>query len=637
MAFGNIKKEELLEIVKDLKEEHLIKACEYLSNKNYSKFRKASTHFIVYQNKKYPLKYTFEIANNEILNNNIKIGPNTQINEDTWTSSIVLSKLIQNPQQIKIVTPYNDEGRKYIEKIRINLLEFAKNKGFTVNTAPKEYTAIALKKNIAEIHNIKSGKFRTIFKYDELPETLRANVKKLPDTYRWTLDGEFYVKNETDAEQVKKILEFFANFTPKINDDDSINNNELIEDIKNLQWYSIIALSMYINDFSKTYKVHELEQHPLIVEFSKQRLSKTVYLTVIGQLQIHADNNSKTVNYKKRTKPLIFDKNEQAEWYLTNDGIKYVEDKLSKYIDKYRNFANYVSNTNKLNEEPELLKKYTSSDFVNEVFMDNIQYETLKNLLLNKKNIILQGAPGVGKTYTAKRLAYSILGVKDDDKIEMIQFHQSYGYEDFIMGYRPSEKGFELVKGPFYEFCKKAEKHPENKYFFIIDEINRGKLSKIFGELLMLVETDKRGHNMRLMYEKELFSVPENLYIIGMMNTADRSIAMIDYALRRRFAFYDFKPAFETQNFKDYQQKQNNKKFNLLIDEIIKLNTEITNDNCLGAGFQIGHSYFCNDNVTDEWLNFVVEYEILPLLNEYWFDEQAKIDKWQDILRKIVK
>jgi 5-methylcytosine-specific restriction protein B len=131
-------------------------------------------------------------------------------------------------------------------------------------------------------------------------------------------------------------------------------------------------------------------------------------------------------------------------------------------------------------------------------------------LLRTKKNIILQGAPGVGKTYAAKRLAYSIMGVKDVERVMMVQFHQSYSYEDFIMGFRPSATGFELKKGAFYNFCKKAEIDSDNEYFFIIDEINRGNLSKIFGELFMLIENDKRGNALQLLYSDEKFAVPKN-------------------------------------------------------------------------------------------------------------------------------
>ena len=290
-------------------------------------------------------------------------------------------------------------------------------------------------------------------------------------------------------------------------------------------------------------------------------------------------------------------------------------------------------------ETEEDFESYSKEDFLSDVFMDEEKYELLKNLLLNKKNIILQGSPGVGKTYSAKRLAYSILGKKDSSKVKMVQFHQSYGYEDFVMGYRPSENGFELKEGPFYEFCKNAEKDIDNKYFFIIDEINRGKLSKILGELLMLIETDKRGTSLRLLYKDEQFTVPKNVYIIGMMNTADRSLAMMDYALRRRFSFFEFEPAFETDSFKRYQLEKNNDKYSALIQEIIKLNKTISDDPCLGNGFTVGHSYFCTNKNTidDEWLRAVVDFELAPLLKEYWFDEPEKYNTWIQKLKATIK
>ena len=130
-----------------------------------------------------------------------------------------------------------------------------------------------------------------------------------------------------------------------------------------------------------------------------------------------------------------------------------------------------------------------------------------------------------------------MMGVKDASRVMLVQFHQSYSYDDFIEGYRPFGAGFELVKGAFYSFCKKAADDEENAYFFIIDEINRGNLSKIFGELFMLIESDKRGDDLQLFCSRELFRVPHNVYIIGMMNTADRSLVMLDCTLRRRFAF----------------------------------------------------------------------------------------------------
>ncbi len=283
-----------------------------------------------------------------------------------------------------------------------------------------------------------------------------------------------------------------------------------------------------------------------------------------------------------------------------------------------------------------LLEVYTKKEFLEEVFMTAERYDTLVQVLFNKKNIILQGAPGVGKTFIAKRLAYSIMGVKDESHIEFIQFHQNYCYEDFIMGYKPQGDSFELKKGIFYQFCKKAESDPEQNYFFLIDEINRGNMSKIFGELLMLIEKDYRGTSMTLAYDGQPFSVPKNLYIIGMMNTADRSLAMIDYALRRRFSFFEIEPAFTSDGFMNYVKSFENETFLLLIEKIKKLNVEIKNDSALGSGFQIGHSYFCGqDKCTTEWLQMIVNYDIIPLLKEYWFDEPKKISKWMSELEEV--
>ncbi len=286
------------------------------------------------------------------------------------------------------------------------------------------------------------------------------------------------------------------------------------------------------------------------------------------------------------------------------------------------------------------LKKYDESKFLNEVYLSSDKYNQLKNLLDYKKNIILQGAPGVGKTFAAKRLAYSIMGVEDKDRVKFVQFHQSYSYEDFIMGFRPIENGFELKTGAFYEFCKKAESDRDNEYFFIIDEINRGNLSKIFGELFMLIEREHRGSYLSLVYSDEKFSVPDNLYIIGMMNTADRSLAMLDYALRRRFAFFEFEPAFKSEGFETRKQNINDPKFDNLISCVERLNDVIAEDESLGKGFRIGHSYFCveeEDYNHYETLNNIVEYELIPLINEYWFDDIAKVNEWSSNLRGAIK
>lgn len=322
---------------------------------------------------------------------------------------------------------------------------------------------------------------------------------------------------------------------------------------------------------------------------------------------------------------------------------------VMKTLTDITSYTDYVEKLNSLfedetEEDAEDVEKtyppYTKEDFLSEVFMPEEEYDKLSGILRIKKNIILQGAPGVGKTFVAKRIAFSMMGVKDVERVMMVQFHQSYSYEDFIMGFRPSTDGFELKRGAFYNFCKKAEIDGDNDYFFIIDEINRGNLSKIFGELFMLIENDKRGVSLQLLYSDEKFSVPKNIYIIGMMNTADRSLAMLDYALRRRFAFFEIKTGFTTDGFREYRMSLENEKFDKLIACVESLNNVISNDESLGDGFCIGHSYFCNllpDTINDQILSGIVEYELIPLLKEYWFDEPTKVKDWSSNLRSAIK
>lgn len=287
-------------------------------------------------------------------------------------------------------------------------------------------------------------------------------------------------------------------------------------------------------------------------------------------------------------------------------------------------------------EEPVIeAENYDEQKFLDEVFIEKNEYETIKKLLENKKNIILQGAPGVGKTFIAERLAYSIIGSNNINQIETVQFHPSYSYEDFVMGYRPCENGFKCDSGIFYKFCKKAEKNPDKKYFMIIDEINRGNISKIFGELILLLESDKRNKKyVKLAYKStEHFTIPSNLYIIGTMNTADRSLAIIDYALRRRFYFITIKPAFNSEKFKNHllQLGASPKEIENIVIKIEKLNKDIKKH--FGPGYEIGHSYFYNYSNADNWFNNVVEYDIRPLLEEYWIDDPDEADNYiKDLL-----
>ena len=285
--------------------------------------------------------------------------------------------------------------------------------------------------------------------------------------------------------------------------------------------------------------------------------------------------------------------------------------------------------------------------FFDDSFLSAATIHSMLDGLQRKKNIILQGPPGTGKTFIAKRLAYELLNEKDDSRVEVVQFHQSYSYEDFIQGFRPrKEGGFERRNGVFYRFCERARDDADSPYFFVIDEINRGNLSKIFGELMMLIEADKRGeqHEVQLTYseEDEHFSIPENVHVIGTMNTADRSLAMVDYALRRRFLFFNLPPQFNDAFKAHLLHRAVSEVMVAQIESaLILLNARIASDPNLGAGFEIGHSYFCSgcEDGQEEavWYRQIIEQEVGPQLREFWFDDTDEADHQIDLLLKCLE
>ncbi len=359
-------------------------------------------------------------------------------------------------------------------------------------------------------------------------------------------------------------------------------------------------------------------------------------------------------NFEERT--WYFFTNRKTIWRLRTDvsyRFKEFAERLRDFVwlgktQDYDWFLKHVQNGATVDEGVEgdtgkTRKPYSADDLVaSGVFLAEEEIEQILGRLESKKAMILQGPPGVGKTFLARKLAYALMKEIDNERLEMVQFHQSYSYDDFVRGYRPLEnKGgsFGIQNGVFHTFCQKAINDPDREYVFIIDEINRGNLSLIFGELLMLIEADKRGPDFAvpLLYrssDEPRFYVPQNLYLIGLMNLADRSLAIMDYALRRRFVFVTLEPQYESLQFRHWLLERSMKPelVDLIAQRMSELNRQIKNDSLLGANYQIGHSYFTprGDNFAGldiHWYRGIIRTEIVPLLKEYWFDNPRKVEE----------
>ena len=346
---------------------------------------------------------------------------------------------------------------------------------------------------------------------------------------------------------------------------------------------------------------------------------------------------------------------EPGEW-AKDHLISFAFDNQPQPIDRFRNdpywrgrFGDPIESDAEDHEQHDTVLEhpeppYTLDNIVNDgCFLERAKLDTMLKRLKAKQNIILQGPPGTGKTWLAKRLAYALVGSEDDDLVRPVQFHPNLSYEDFVRGWRPQsgEDGagrLSLVDGPFLRLAQDARQDPYSSYVMVIEEINRGYPAQIFGEMLTLLESDKRNPDeaLALAYPRaddERFHIPPNVYVIGTMNVADRSIALVDLALRRRFAFFDLEPTFG-RVWRNWVSAQCGIDGGFLSDierRLAALNEQIADDRSLGPQFRIGHSVVTPPPGTTidapaEWFKQVVETEITPLLAEYWFDNPKAAD-----------
>ncbi|MCR5685266.1 MAG: EVE domain-containing protein [Lachnospiraceae bacterium] len=558
-------------------------------------------------------------------------GYDPELTKDDWLL-ILRNKSICDEDHLAILARIKDNGGEACVD------ELAKYYGKVKSYYNEGILAFA--KNITGAYDIPSPKYEdTFLRMFSIPFTWK-NVRSFDETNLY-----FKLRPELDAALSMIDLshvELYVDVNPrrKIKNYWLLSTNPRVWGFSHMAVGDVKAYTLYNDNGSKRrifdnllnakegdivvgYESYPTEQIVGLGEVSAAHDDKYLYLKKTEGLASPIELRDLKINPELHD--MEFFKNMQGNFFHINQG-------------EYERIMDMVREENPLQPEGGALA-YTKEDFLNEVYMDGKEYDLIVEVLKNKRNMILEGAPGVGKTFTARRLAYSMMGKKDESRIEFVQFHQNYSYDDFVLGYKPTANGRELKYGIFYRFCLYAGNHPDQKYFFIIDEINRGNMSKIFGELLMMIERDYRGSVTTLSYNGLRFQVPENLYIIGMMNTADRSLALIDYALRRRFSFYLCEPRFRKERFIEYQKSLNSPLFDRVIDEVVSLNKEIELDPKLGKGYCIGHSYFCGRNstdVTEEWLQAVVDYEVVPMLREYWHDEIERANKWAERFHEVL-
>lgn len=307
------------------------------------------------------------------------------------------------------------------------------------------------------------------------------------------------------------------------------------------------------------------------------------------------------------------------------------------------------TNVGPAGSESEFLDAYGIENIISDgCFLDEDILTVIIARLKMKKNLILQGPPGTGKTWLAKRIAFALTKRKSNHRVRVFQFHSNLSYEDFVRGWRPDAEGkLDLVDGPFLMAAEEAKNDPDNSYVLVIEEINRGNPAQIFGEMLTLLEADKRNKEeaMALSHHKdpnERVFIPCNLYIIGTMNLADRSLALVDLALRRRFVFFELEPVF-SDVWLNWVHREHDISFDFLVkiaQRIENLNRQIADDSNLGPQFCIGHSFVIpvpNEKICDSkiWFTQVVKNEIVPMLREYWFNDPDKVKAAESNLLNI--
>lgn len=373
------------------------------------------------------------------------------------------------------------------------------------------------------------------------------------------------------------------------------------------------------------------------VEWDTDFKEKNWYFYTVWNTVWHlkrTQKNDKLQTVEKLIDFIWYGKDQDYDWFITN----WLDIESSDKTEEINGTSDII-----FGKTP-----YSVEDIIaSGVFLEITEINQILSRLKEKKAIIIQGPPGVGKTFIARKLAYALMSEIDNNRLEFVQFHQSYSYDDFVRGYRPlpdKAGAFGIKDGIFIRFCQKAIGDPDREYVFIIDEINRGNLSQIFGELLMLIEHDKRGadFSVPLVYTQEgepRFYIPSNVFIIGLMNLADRSLAMVDYALRRRFAFITLSPRFESKQFENWLSARSmaTELIKHIVSRISAINNEIRADPLLGENYQIGHSYFCpkGDDFSEldvSWYVSIVKTEIVPLIKEYWFDNPKKAENGERIL-----